>query len=358
MRQGPGTARGALYADSAPGAALDGKDIGWGVLALAAKGDPGALAVLRNAMSERVPSQGGLLVPERLRSDMVLASLESAIMRPLATVIPVSSLRTGFPTVDDTTHAGGSVFGGMSWSWTEEGAALTASNAAYGREVLEAKKLAAYLGGVPNELVEDAAALEAFLGSVVPQGLAWSEDQAFIAGSGVGQPQGILNAPCAISVTRTSAPASLQADVTNMVTRMLPASLHRFIWLASPDKLGPLLNMYTLIGTVPTSSATAPSAWLQGNPGDGWTLLGRPIYFTEHVPAAGTRGDLIAVDPRFYVIADRMTMTVDSSSTGAKFQLDQTEFRFISRTDGRIWLQSPVTPQNSSATVSPVVILT
>src|SRR5579859_468559 len=145
MRQGPGTARGALYADSAPGAALDGKDIGWGVLALAAKGDPGALAVLRNAMSERVPSQGGLLVPERLRSDMVLASLENAIVRPLATVIPVSSLRTGIPTVDDTTHAGGSVFGGLSWSWTEEGAPVTASNAAYGRGVLEAKKLAAYL---------------------------------------------------------------------------------------------------------------------------------------------------------------------------------------------------------------------
>jgi HK97 family phage major capsid protein len=224
--------------------------------------------------------------------------------------------------------------------------------------VLEAKKLAAYLGGVPDELVEDAAAFEVFARTAIPMGLAWAEDQAFIAGSGVGQPQGILNASCAVNVTRTSGGSlSLQADVTNMVTRMLPQSMKDFIWLCSPDKIGPLLNMYLLVGTLPSSSAVAPSAWLTGSATDGWTLLGRPLFVTEHVPALGTRGDLIAVDPRFYVIQDRQQMTIDTSAVGQKFAIDQTEFRVISRLDGRMWPQSPVTPQNASATVSPVVIL-
>ncbi len=351
-----GSALAALRCESAPGAALDGKGIGWAELARAANGDPTARALLRNAMSERVPSQGGFLVPESLRSDTVLASLERAIIRPLATVIPVSALRTGFPTVDDTTHAAPSVFGGLAWSWTEEGSPIAASNAAYGRGVLEAKKLAAYLGGVPDELVADAPAFAAFMGATVPQGLAWSEDQAFITGSGTGQPQGILNAPCAIPVTRGTASKVLQADVAAMVTRMLPQSFKHCIWLASPDVITQLLNMFTTIGT-PVNTATAPSAWLTGTVADGWTLLGRPVFNTEHTPKLGTPGDLILVDPRFYVIADRMTMTVSASATGKGFPLDETELRIISRLDGRIWLQSPVNPQNASQTVSPVVVL-
>jgi HK97 family phage major capsid protein len=313
-----------------------------------------AVMAIQNAMAERVPSGGGFLVPDQMRADMILATLEAAIIRPRATVIPSSTLRLGLPVVDDVTHASGSVLGGMSWAWAEEGSTLPSSAPAYGRIVLEAKKLAAYLGGVPDELVEDAAAFEVFARTVIPQGVAWAEDQAFIAGSGAGQPQGILNAACAVNVTRT---ASLQADVTSMVTRMLPQSMKDFIWLCSPDKINPLLNMYLLIGTVPTSSAVAPSAWLTGSASDGWTLLGRPLFVTEHVPALGTRGDLIAVDPRFYVIQDRQQMTVDTSALGQKFAVDQTEFRIISRLDGRMWPQSPVTPQNASATVSPVVIL-
>jgi HK97 family phage major capsid protein len=357
----PGTALAALYSKTAPGAALDDAVTGWAELASAARSDkhPAArkLRNLQNAMSERVPSGGGFLVPEKLRSDMVYASLEAAIIRPRATVIPSDTLRLELPMVDDTTHASNALFGGLTWAWTEEGAALATTAPAYARLELEAKKLTAYLGGVPNELIDDGPAFEAFIGQSVPKGLAWSEDQAFIAGSGTGQPQGILSAPCAISVSRSTSSKVLQIDIVNMVTRMLPQSYKEAIWLCSPDVIGQLLQLYLLIGTVPTSTATAPSGWLTGNPDDGWTLLGRPVYVTEHVPALGTKGDLILVDPSFYVIADRQAMTVDTSSLGQKFINDETEFRMISRLDGRIWLQSPVTPQNASATVSPVVIL-
>lgn len=333
-------------------------DIGWADLAQAARGktadDHVAALRLLNQMGERVPSGGGFTVPELLRNDMMLATLEQAIIRPLATVIPSSTLRLGLPAIDDTTHVGASILGGMSWAWTEEAALITSSAPSYQRIVLEAHKLAAYLGGVPDELVNDAPAFEVFCQTVIPMGLAWAEDQAFIAGTGSGQPQGILNAPCAINVTRTS---SLQADVANMVTRMLPQSFRHCIWLCSPDKTGLLLQIFLNFGSA-TAGVTAPSAWLTGNPQDGWTLLGRPVFFTEHVPPSLTRGDLILVDPRFYVIADRKQMTVDTSAVGQKYVQDETEFRIISRLDGRIWLQQPVTPQNSSATVSPVVVLT
>jgi HK97 family phage major capsid protein len=362
----PGTALGALYHDDAPGAALNGEVAGWGELAQAARADFAGEStaagrrlrkVQATAMGERTPSGGGFLVPEDMRSDMILASLEAAVIRPRATVIPASTLRLGIPTVDDTTHASNSLFGGLTWNWTEENTAVTTTSPAYARIVYEAKKLAAYLGAVPDELVADAGAFAAFASTAVPMGLAWSEDQAFMAGTGAGQPQGILNAPCAISVTRSTASKVLQIDIVNMVTRMLPQSLNECIWLCSPDVIGQLLQLYLLIGTIPVSSATAPSAWLTGTPGDGWSLLGRPVFVTEHVPKLGTTGDLILVDPKFYVIVDRMRMELATSALGTGFSKDETEFRVISRLDGRIWLQSPVTPQNASATVSPVVIL-
>lgn len=362
MGQGrPGTALGALYSETAPGAALDGKVSGWSELAMAARGPGEArdkLTALQNQMSERVPSSGGFTVPETMRSDMMLASLEQAIIRPLATVIPSNALRVGLPAIDDTTHASGSILGGMAWNWTEEGALITASAPSYQRIVLEAKKLQAYLGGVPDELLADGPAFEAFCRTVIPMGLAWSEDQAFISGTGAGQPQGILNAPCAITVTRVTANTVVQADVAAMVTRMLPQSFKHCIWLASPDTITQLLTLFLLVGSASgLNAATAPSAWLTGTVDDGWTLLGRPLYNTEHVPKLGTTGDLILVDPRYYVIADRLTMQVDTSAVGQKYVQDETEIRITSRLDGRIWLQSPVTPQNSSATVSPVVIL-
>jgi hypothetical protein len=64
--------------EDAKRAGLDGKVSGWAELAQAAATPHGAagrrLKGLQNAMSERVPSAGGFLVPEVLRSDMMLAS--------------------------------------------------------------------------------------------------------------------------------------------------------------------------------------------------------------------------------------------------------------------------------------------
>jgi HK97 family phage major capsid protein len=62
------------------------------------------------------------------------------------------------------------------------------------------------------------------------------------------------------------------------------------------------------------------------------------------------------VDLSYYLIGDRQQMQV-ASSTEFKFNQDKVAFRVIQRVDGRPWIQSAVTPQNSSATLSPFVQL-
>ena len=65
---------------------------------------------------------------------MLALSLEDAVMRPEATIVPMDSLRVPFPAIDDTSHET-SVFGGVSAQWTAEGAAMTATAPSFGRLV-------------------------------------------------------------------------------------------------------------------------------------------------------------------------------------------------------------------------------
>ena len=84
------------------------------------------------------------------------------------------------------------------------------------------------------------------------------------------------------------------------------------------------------------------------------TILGRPVVFTEKAKTVGAAGDISFVDFGYYLIGDRQVMTA-SSSPHFKFQSDKTAYRIIERVDGRPWLQSAITPQTGSTTLSPFV---
>src|SRR5688500_10214914 len=202
------------------------------------------LETLKNDMSSVKPADGGFLIPEILRAELLRVALERAVVRSRARVIPMDSLTVPFPSVDSTSNVS-SVYGGVTGFWTEEGATLTESQPRFGRIELKANKLVLYTE-VPNELLRDAQpSLEAFIGDIFPEALAWFEDVAFFVGGGVGEPLGFLNAPAAISVTRstTTAGANVEwVDIVNMYARMLPQSLDRAVWVISPDTLPSLLT--------------------------------------------------------------------------------------------------------------------
>lgn len=353
----PGSAWRALNVAGAAGAALNGKAGygSWGEFARRVGN-----AELRNAWTETVPSEGGFLTSETLRSDLLRWSLESAVMRPGALVIPVTDteLRTGLPVVDDISHEldPSQVLGGVTWAWVAEGAEIAASAPTFGRSVMEARKIAGLLGPIPNELLADGGgALDVFFGQVVPKGYAWAEDAEFINGDGVGVPQGYLSAPAALTVSRAASGHIGFADVVGLVAAMLPQSLRSAVFIASHTALTDMLSVYESIGT-PADAAVPPSMWVQSTPSGGWTLLGRPLLVTEKAPALGTRGDLTLIDRSFYVIADRVAFTLAESAKGPGFQSDETYYRMTARLDARVWLSHPVTSA-AGTQVSPVAVL-
>ena len=365
----PGSWRSALYREDAPGARLDGQPWArsWASFLAAVLGeDSTARNYIANAWSERIPSEGGFLVPESLRSQ-VMAYITPALIRPRAMVLPMATERLGLPLVDNPSQTSGAqALGGLTFSIVEPGNPIPATNPQFARAVLEAQKLAAFLQGVPNELVEDAsAALGDFLARVIALGHAWYEDDLFIAnGTGVGQPQSLANADCQVTVTRTNSgqpPAFL--DVVAMFKALHPASkqvgllpgVTDVAWLMSATVMDAMLELYY---NPSGSEVVPPSGWFTMGDGNQIppSMLGLPALVTDHQPAAGSTGDVILADLRHYVIGDRLEMTVERSAGGAGFASDTSQFRIRSRLDGQYLVKSQTTTQ-ANQQVSPVVVL-
>lgn len=317
-----------------------------------------SLSRMQNAASSLKPSDGGFLIPETFRAEMLRVALESSVVRSRARVVPMDSLTLAFPAVDATSNAT-SVYGGIAGGWTEEGATLTASQPSFSRVGLRAYKLCLYVD-VPNELIADSKpAFNTFMQEVFPEAYAWFEDVAFTVGGGVGEPLGYLQAPCAVAPTRSTTVAGNNVewvDIVNMYARFLPSSMGRGVWTISQDVLPSLLTMEVSSGSgaVMLGGGSFPS----GASLPPMSMLGMPIVVSEKCSTVGTIGDINLCDFGYYLIGDRQAMTMRESSD-YKFAEDLTSFRVIGRVDGRPWLQSAITPQNGSEnTLSPFVQLT
>lgn len=315
------------------------------------------LHYLSNDLSSVKPSDGGFLIPEIIRAEMLRVSIERSVVRSRARTIPMESLTLAFPTIDSTSNVS-SVFGGIVGYWTEEGATLTESQPRFSKVELRANKLCLYTE-VPNELLRDARpALSVLLDEILPEALTWYEDVAFFVGGGVGEPLGFLNAPCTVAPTRSTTVAGQNVewvDIVNMYARMLPQSLDRAVWVVSPEVLPSLLTM--------TVGSGNQAVWIGGGPRvDGsaappMSMLGAPLLVSEKARQVGTQGDINFVDFGYYLIGDRQAMSARQSED-FKFSSDSTAFRVIERLDGRPWLQDAITPQNGGDTLSPFVSLT
>ncbi|HEX6520950.1 MAG TPA: phage major capsid protein [Streptosporangiaceae bacterium] len=314
---------------------------------------------LQNAagLAERVPSEGGYLVPERLRTG-VLAYMTGGLIRPRCTVVTMDSLRVPVPLLDSPNQSGGTqALGGLTWAMVEETAGITPSVPNFGRVTLEARKAAAYMVGVPNELVADATPFtEDFLPRVIAMGLEWFiDDMAVYTGTGVGEPQALVNAPGAVIVTRNTSSKVLHTDVVTMLKSLHPASKTTAVWLASEDVFDQLLTVYELIGTAPSGQDTSPPNVLKFKDGK-WTLFGLEILVNDHQPAVGTQGDLMLCDLSLLLVGERDQMTVEVSSKGTGFPTDTSNIRVRYRWDARFWPQSTITLTNGKV-VAPLVVL-
>jgi HK97 family phage major capsid protein len=298
-------------------------------------------------------SQGGFLVPEIYRAELLEIALETSVVRPRATVLPMTTDSLKIPYVNDTSHAS-SVYGGVIAYWTAEAAAKTASKPTFGQLELTPHKLAG-LTYASNELLADSAiALEPMIRRMFGTAWGYYEDDAFINGTGAGQPLGILNCGCLKSVFRNTANRVHYEDIAEMYQSMLPASLPYSVWVIHPNVLAELIELGS--GNAADASGKILIWQPDAKGAIQLTLLGRPVILTEKCQGLGTTGDIYFCDFRYYLIGDRQSITIDAS-THVAFTTDETAWRFVVRVAGQCWPQTTLTTRYGGHTFSPFVVL-
>jgi len=304
------------------------------------------------ALSEGTDSAGGFLVPEEFLPRLLMDTLERAVIRPYATVIPMATDTLLIPKLADVTHSeSGGVCGGVIAYWTEEAGTKLPSQPTFGRVKLTAHELIGFTYASDQLLADSAIALEALLVKLFGGAIAWYEDEAFIDGSGVGEPLGFMNSGALISVARAAAGNTISmTDLGNLLARLYPNSLYgpNTVWIANPSILPQLMAL----ATTSVNWVALDQGATKKNP---TRLFGMPLVFTEKAQALGTSGDIALCDLSYYLIGDRSGLRVDVSKE-YRFVTDETTWRFVKRVDGQPWVDSEMTPKHGS-TLSPFVVL-
>ena len=300
-------------------------------------------------LAENVGATGGFLVPQEFQARVLQIAEEQLILSPRAETIRMTRREVKIPSLDQTgtVTSGASWFGGAVAYWEAEGATMTESSPDFRDTTLTAHNLTAFTR-TTNQLLDDSAvSLQDFIMNLMPRVLAHKIETAFFQGDGVGKPQGIISAGATITVNRAGTNNVTYDDITSMLANMLPSSTA--IWVASQSVLSTLLTMNGPSGN--------PSyLWGSAERGVPASLLGRPIFFSDKLPALGTAGDIMIIDPSYYLKGDRQATTLDMS-IHESFTSNKSTWRAISRVDGQPWLSAPITYQDGSTQVSPFVIL-
>jgi len=295
------------------------------------------------------PSTGGFSVPEELVMQMMDASLENEIVRPRAQVHAMKSATKKIAGFDSSTSAGGCLFG-MSPQWLPEGGIIAHDTAAMRLIELQAKKLG-LLPTCSNELLQDGMSFEAQLGDAMTAALGWGMDYAFLRGTGSGQPLGVLTASCLITVAAEGgqfADSIVIQNLVNMFSRCHPACVGNSVWVASPTTIPQLLTL-----ALPVGIGGGPVQVL--NASGTFTILTRPVIFSEKLPPIGDGGDILLADFSQYAVGIRKEISLDKSMH-LGFAEDCSTFRGIVRVDGMPLWGSVYTP-SAGATLSPFVTL-
>lgn len=314
--------------------------------------DPRLSTRAAEGLSEGIPSDGGFLVDTEMSTEIMKNVWDTSPILSRINKITLTGNKTGmkFNGIDETSRATGSRYGGIQGYWKGEADTKTASTPKFRQIELNLNKLIGLCYST-DELLDDAAALE----QTIREGFSAEFDfllaNAIMNGTGAGQPLGIINSGCVVSVTAETGQAANTvnfANVNKMWSRLMASSRPKAIWVCNQDVEPQLHTMSVAVGTggIPVympagGAAAAPYA----------TLFGRPVVAIEQCPVLGDTGDIMLCDFSQYKAIDKGGMQGEVS-IHVQFVTDQSVFRFTYRFDGQPVLSSAITPFTAGATTA------
>lgn len=289
---------------------------------------------LEKAMTEGSGSTGGFLVPPQISSEILELRQQDAVLRPLFSSVNINT----------TTLKIASVESGLVAGWVAELAEKPLADLSFA-ELSVDTFTAAGLAVTSNQLLRDSTpSIDRLINSDLARRLRAVEEVAFIDGSGINQPLGILNTD-GVGVTSydDGSPTvpelldAIQASITSIYTD----------YFAAPDAI--VMHPRTWAYIVKARESSSPTTYIVGPPGGpgygrragepipGYgagpvprgTLFGVPVYCTANVPTdkgAGTESRIIVGAFKEGLVLDHESIRL-ASSEHVYFTSNQTIFR-------------------------------
>lgn len=248
--------------------------------------------------------------------------------------------------------------GGIVVYLVDEGDSITSSKPKFRLDTLKLHKMGALVYATQEE-IDDAPGFGDSMMNNVAVAFANEITEYCLWGTGVGQPQGILQSDACVSITKESAQAAntlLTANVLKMWAAMWSAGRGKCMWLYNADLFTHLVGLVVDTGAGVTFPVYMPPGGLADAPHG--RIMGRPAFETEHMPALSTAGDLSLVDPSPYKLVTKGAAIPEMAvSMHFKFDSHEQAFRFTYRLDGRLPWDTYLTPRKGTTYRSAAVKL-
>lgn len=294
----------------------------------------------------------GFMVPPDFSKDIWELVFSGNDLLNFITPEPTASNAVGLPK-DETTPWGAA---GVHAYWRGKGQALKASQLNTSGVMVQLHPLDAYVVA-DDELLQDAPRLNDRLMRRASMAIRWTASDSIAWGDGVGQPLGFMAASYGgrVVVAKESGQAAATINVANlskMLTRIRDDGGSP-IFIGTREIIPQLVQLQ--IGNYPVF--IPETRGIQGAPNFA-TLLGYPLFFTNHNEGLGTEGDLVLMNADGYYAVTKQGGGVDfASSIHLFFDYAKTAFRWTFRFGGQPILSAPVPPARGTATTSHFVTL-
>lgn len=278
-------------------------------------------------MSEGVAADGGVLVPVEYAATVIEFATQQSPILSRVWQLPMSSNVLKIPRL---VQAAGSYFGGLTLYWADEAEQKTKTKPQFQQLTFTAQKLIG-LCYMTDELIADSMInITNYITGLFTRAFQWEMERVIIAGSGTGQPMGIVNDPSVNIVARTAAGTISYPDIVNLDS-ILDENFTDLTWLCRKTTQNTLV---ALRDANQRPIFLADYAVFSGQPLHPPSMVSYPVMRTRNVPAMGSQGDLILGDLSHYLWTPRQALTIDTSMH-SRFEYDETGIRFVARMDGK-----------------------
>lgn len=329
-------------------------------------GTPGArstdarLHAAASGVNQAIPSEGGFLVPPQFSSkiwDEMATDNDDLLGMTDNYSIDGESLTMNANA--ETSRATGSRFGGVRGYWMNEADQITKSKPKWRAMRLEPQECGVLIYATDKSVRNSPIALGSYLDRAAREELKFLAGAAIFAGTGAGQPSGLMNSGSLITVNKETSQAAAtinQLNISKMWARLHPRARAAAVWLLNVD-CEPQLD--TLNSTVTNVAGTENVGGYANKVFDAEkrTLKGRPIVTTEYNETLGTKGDIVLVNLGWYATGTRSTGVRSDTSMHLRFDYNETAFRFMYELDGQPWLADVLTPFKGANTLSWAIAL-